>query len=90
MGWCTNAIHNGVNQAFELLDAAFSEVLVLVVWFTLPISDAIGTQDLLDLVAYFDLSTVTNKLGRRSSSPNLILKGVDELPIGLDGINISN
>ncbi len=90
MGWCANAIHDGVNQIFELLDAAFGKVLVLVVWFTLPIGDAIGTQDLLDLVAYFDLSTVTNKLGRRSSSPNLILKGVDELPIGLDGINISN
>jgi len=90
MGRCTNVIHNGVNQSFQLLDVAFSKVLMLVVWFTMPVCDAIGMQDFLDLVAYFNLSAVADKLGWCSPCPNLILKSIDELLISLDGIDISN
>ena len=87
---CTNVIHNGVNQGLQLLDATFSKVLMLVVWFTLPICNAIGVQNFLDLIAYFDLSAVTDKLGRCSSCPNLVLKSIDELPISFDGVDICN
>ena len=56
-------IHDGVNQSLELLDPAFSKILVLVMWFALPISDAVSAQDLLDLVTNLHLGMVTNKLG---------------------------
>jgi len=59
---CANAIHNGVNQGLQLLDVALSKVLMLVVWLALPIINAVGMQDFLDLVAYFNLSAVTDKL----------------------------
>jgi len=63
---------------------------MLVVWFTLPICDAIGTQNFLDLVAYFNLSMVTDELGQCSSCLNLVLQSINELPISFDGINIHN
>ena len=63
---------------------------MLVVWFALPICDAIGAQNFLGLIAYFDLSAVADKLGQCSSCPNLVLESIDELPISFDGVDISN
>jgi len=83
-------IHNGVNQGFQLLDLALTKILMLVVWFTLPICNAICTQDFLDLVAYFNLCVVADKLGQCSPCLNLILQSIDELPISFDGVNICN
>ncbi len=88
MGWCTNMVHDGVNQSLELLDPMLSEVLVLVVGLTLPVSNAVGMQDLLDLVTNFHLSLVTDEFSGSSPCPDLILKCVDELLISLDGIDI--
>ncbi len=59
-------IHDGVNQSLQLLDPAFSKILVLVMWFALPISDAVSVQDLLDLVTNLDLGTVADKFGQCS------------------------
>jgi len=87
---CTNAIHNSINQSFQLLDVTFGKVLMLVVWLTLPICNAIGAQNFLDLVAYFDLSTVADKLGWCSPGPNLVLQCINELVVSFDSINICN
>ncbi len=87
---CTNTIHDGVNHSLQLLDPVFSKVLMLVMWFALPIVNAVSTQDFLDLVAYFNLGAVTDKLGWCSSCPNLVFQSVDESPNGFDGINISD
>ncbi len=90
MRGCANMVHDGVNQSLQLLDPAFSKVLVLIMWFTLPISNAVSAQDFLDLVTDLDLCAITYKLSRCSLCPDLVFQSIDELPIGLDGINISN
>ncbi len=90
MGRCSNTIHDGINQILQLLDPAFSKVLMLIMWLALPVIDAVSMQDFLDLVAYFNLGAVTDKLGQCSSCPDLIFQSIDELPISFDGINISD
>jgi len=80
--------HDGVNQSLQLLDPALSKVLVLVVRFVLPVGNAVSAQNFLDLVANFHLSSITDKFSGGSPCPDLVLECVDELPIGLDGIDI--
>jgi len=54
---------------------------MLIMWLTLSIINAVSPQDLLDLVADFDLGVVTDELSGSSPCPDLILKSVDELLI---------
>ncbi len=70
------------------MDPVLGKVLVLVVMLTLPVINAVGTQYFLDFVTYFHLSPITDKLGGVSLCPDLVFKCVDELLIGLDGIDI--
>jgi len=90
MGGCTNTIHDGIHQLLQLLDPAFSKILMLVMWLALPIIDAVSTQDFLDLVTYLNLSTITYKLSQCSLCLDLIFQSVDELHVGFNGINISD
>jgi len=90
MGWGSDPVHDGIDQCLELLDPLLCKILMLVMWFTLPVCDAIGAQDLLDLVTNLHLSAVTHQLGWGSLCPDLVFQSIDELSIGLDGINISN
>ena len=89
-GGCTNAIHDGIHQLLELLDPALSKILMLIMRFTLPIIDAVSMQDFLDLVVYLYLGAVADKLGWGSPCPDSVFQSIDELPIGFDGINISD
>ena len=83
-------VHDGVNQILQLLDPVFSKVLMLVMWFALPIVNAVSAQDFFDLVTNLHLGVVTNKLSRGSSCPNLVFQSIDELPVSLNGIKISD
>jgi len=83
-------VHDGVHQGLKLLDPVLCKVLMLVVRLTLPVTDAISTQNLLDLVADFNLCPITDELGRSSPGLNLVFQGVDELPVSLHGKYISN
>jgi len=89
MGRCSNTVHDGVDQSLQLLDPVLRKVLMLIMWVTLPIINAVSPQNFLDLVADFDLGAVTDELSRSSLCPDLILQSVDELPISLNDINIS-
>jgi len=90
MRWCTNTIHDGVNQSLQLLDPVFSKVLMLVMRLALPIVNAVSAQDFLDLVTYLNLSTITYKLSRCSSCQDLVFQSVDEMPVSFNGINTSD
>ena len=87
---CSNTVHDGVDQGLQLLDPVFSKVLMLIMRLALPITDAVRVQDFLDLVADLHLGAVTDKLSRGSPCPDLVFQSIDELPIGFDGINISD
>ncbi len=89
MGWCSNMVHDGVNQILQLLDPAFSKLLMLIMRLALPIINAVSVQDFLDLVAYLHLGAVADKLSQCSPCPDLVFQSIDELPIGFNGINIS-
>ena len=89
-GGCSNTIHDGVDQSLQLLDPAFSKVLMLIMGLTLPIIDAVSPQDFLDLVTDFHLGSIAYELSGSSPSPDLVFQSVDELPISLNGIDISD
>jgi hypothetical protein len=63
---------------------------MLLVRFTLPITNTEGAQDINYLVANNGLSTVTDELQGCTSLNNVILQGIDKLFVCLDTINISN
>jgi hypothetical protein len=90
MGQCSNTVHDGVYQSLQLLDPVLSKVLMLIMQPTLPIIDAVSPQDFLDLVTYFHLGSITYKLRGGSPSPDLVFQSIDELPISLNGIDISD
>ena len=90
MGWCSDTVHDGVDQGLQLLDPVFSKVLMLIMQLTLPIIDAVSPQDFLDLEANFHLCSIIDKLSGSSPSLDLVLKSVDELPVSLNGINIDH
>ncbi len=90
MGWCSNAIHDGVDQCLQLLDPTFSKVLMLIMWLALPIVNAVSMQDFLDLVADLYLGTITDELCWSSPSLDLVFQSIDELPISFNGIDIRN
>jgi len=81
-------VHNGVNQGLKLLDASLGKVLVLVMWLTLPIRDAVGSQDFFHLITYLHLCVVADELIRCSPFSYLILKCIDKLLISLHRIHI--
>jgi len=74
LGWCTNSVHDGVHQGLKLLDPVLCKVLMLVVRLTLPVTDAISTQNLLDLVADFNLCPIAGELSRGSPGANLVFQ----------------
>ena len=90
MGWGSNMVHDGVYQSLQLLDPALSKVLMLIMWLTLPIINAVSLQNFLDLVADFHLGSIADELSGSSSSPDLVFQSVEELPISINGINISH
>ena len=90
MGRCSDAVHDGVDQSLQLLNPAFSKVLMLIMRLTLPIINAVSSQDFLDLVTDFHLGSITDELSGSSPSPDLVFQSVDELPISLNGIDIGD
>jgi len=90
MGWGSNPVHDGIDQRLELLDPSLCKILVLVMWFTLPVINAVCAQNFLDLVANFHLCAVANELSRGSPCPDLVFQSIDELPISFNGIYISD
>jgi len=88
MGWSTCVVHDGVYQGLQLLDLALSKILVLIMWLTLPIINAICAQNFFDLVADFHLGSITYELGGSTAGPDLVFQGIDELPIRLNGVDI--
>jgi len=67
-----------------------SKVLVLVVGLTLPVSNAVSTQNFFDLITDLHLGLIADDLSGSSPCLDLVLKCVDELPISLDGIDIGH
>jgi hypothetical protein len=63
---------------------------MLLMWFTLPIANNEGPEDILDSSADFILGMVTNKLGGGSTVSNNILQRVDKCFFGSQGLYITN
>ena len=68
----------------------FSKVSMLMMGFTLPVSNTVGSENFLHLVANFNLGLVADELGRSSPFMDLILKCVDKLSICLHWIHIGD
>jgi hypothetical protein len=72
-------VHDTMNKLLKLLPVTFGVILVLVVWFALPILNDEGTKYVLDTVADLNGGTVTDKFIHGSSPlADFVFKGVDE------------
>jgi hypothetical protein len=52
--------------------------------------DSEYAEDVLDLIADFDLGSITDEFSRGSRTANVILKSVDKLTLGLHTFDIGN
>ena len=57
---------------------------------TLPVINAVGTQDMMDTIAYLNLGMVTDQLVHCSPFPDFVVKCVDKLLLSLHGISVSH
>ena len=83
-------VHDGVAHTLHILVLALSRVLVLLVRFTLPISNDERAKDVLNTATDLDLCTITDKLGGGSTMTDNILEDIDECLFCLQGINITD
>ena len=85
----TSTVHNAVCSILDGLKATFRRILLLLMRFTLPITNAEGAEDVKNLLTDFDLRTITDELRRSTTISNIIFQGVDKLAIGFDAVNVS-
>ena len=83
----TSSIHNNIGTHFYRLDATLSRILMLLLRFTLPVTNAQSSQNRHDLLADLCPCTVTDETIRRTTTTDLILKAIDELLIGLTTVS---
>ncbi len=76
--WCIGCVHGAVDGAFDILPAAFSMILVLVVRLTLPIRDDEGAQDVVSSFTGLIRTTVTDEFVHSTTFTYDILEGIDE------------
>jgi hypothetical protein len=63
---------------------------VLLVWLTLPIGDAEGTENILDLFADLNLRAIADQFCQSSMATKIILKGINKLLFRFHALNVSN
>jgi hypothetical protein len=72
-------IKDRVGEPFDGLVAPLTCVLVLLPGFTLPIFDAKVAQYVFHFLTDFNLGTITDELGGRTTASDIILKSIDKL-----------
>jgi len=90
MGRCTGTVHDAVGGGLDSLVATFCRVLLLLVRFTLPVTNDQSAQNVENFVADLHLSAVTDELVGSTSLTDVVFKGVNKLAVSLDAIDISN
>src|SRR5690349_1432421 len=85
MGY-TCPIKECVCDSFNVLIAPFYRVLMLLMWFTLPVITYQTLQNVLHFIANLYLCPVTNELGHSSLLPDIVKEDIDKLPINLHRI----
>ena len=85
-----SAVHNSVDISFNSSPDAFSEVLVLVVWFTLPVRDGVRPEDVADLDRGFDRSAVRDELVRSTTFADVVLKARWDLFLVFHAVDVTD
>jgi hypothetical protein len=90
VGGGTGPIKNGVGNKLQHLIPVVTRLLVLLVWLTLPIGDAEGTENILDLFADLNLRAIADQFCQSSMATKIILKGINKLLFRFHALNVSN
>ena len=90
VGWSSGSVHDVVGVFLDGAVASLGGILMLQPWFTLPVFNAVGTENIMDLLGDFTLSSITDQLVHSTTLPNLVFQGVDELTVSLHAIDICN
>ena len=83
-----SAQEDGVGDAFYYLVAAFCRVLVLLIGFTLPVSNVESTKDVKNPFAEFRGGRITDELIHGATLADIVLKSVNKLGISFDAIHV--
>ena len=86
----TCAVHDCVCHPLDILVLSLGGVLVLLVGFTLPITNHERPEDVLDTATDFHLCTVADKFGGGTTATDHIFKCVDEGTISFQRVYITN
>ena len=73
--WSTSAIHDGVGDSLDILDASLNMVLVLVVWLRLFVLDDVKSEEVLDGSAHFNFGIVTHEAIHGAMLMNEVFQG---------------
>jgi hypothetical protein len=84
------AVHNVIGDAFNVLPISFSRILVLVLWFALPIPNAEVIKDDVYTFAHFIGGRVRDEVIRSTAGSDILLENVGEMGFGFQAINITN
>ena len=87
-GRAVSAIHEAVGSSLDILTSAFRRVLVLMVWFGLPIFNEQAPENITNLVTDFNLGRITDQFCGSTSKTDDILKGINKLFFSLHATNI--
>jgi hypothetical protein len=86
----TRSVEDGISDAFDVLPTSLGEVLMLHVWFTLPVSDGKGAKDVFDTGTGFDGSMVTNETAWGSPFTDIVLEGIGKFLFGFHTMDITH
>jgi hypothetical protein len=73
------AVHNVIGDAFNILPALFSRILVLVMWFALPIPNVEVVKDDTDTFARFIHGGIRDKVIRSTAVLDVLLESIGEM-----------
>ena len=90
MGWITGPVHDTIGSGIQHLIATFSGILLLLMWFALPILNTQGAKNVNNLITNEHLGTVTDKLVGCITLNDVVFKGINKLFISFDAIDISH
>jgi hypothetical protein len=86
----TGFVKNVIGISFNSSNTAFGKILMLMMRFTLPLVNVVGSCNISNLLTDFDLGSITQKLIHSSTMANIVLEGMDKLLVCFHGINIGD
>ena len=82
------SIKDGVGPSLNGMVAPFRGVLILMIWFRMPTTAVVDSEDVFDFVRNLNLGIITDELTHGSPESDVIFQGISRLLRRLHGVDI--